>query len=243
MSTINNDYSYLFSSFGTGSSSRSGGSSNDNILGDYASIKNGSYGKLLKAYYKKQKTEAKTAEADENKGAYSSLKSYSSKLSDAADALTSSSLYNKGSYTVTKSDGTTEESEYNYDKLYEKVSAFADSYNSTVKAGSTFESGQAATRTLSLVSFTSKNSSLLSSVGISVDQDGKLSVNEDKFKSANIGSIKSLFSGSGSYASTVANKADVISSLASKQLNTYSSYDSKGSYDSSTTKTLFNDYT
>ncbi len=40
-----NDYSFLFS----GMSGSSG--ANLNFLSDYASIKNGSYGKLLKSYY------------------------------------------------------------------------------------------------------------------------------------------------------------------------------------------------
>ena len=39
------DYSYLFQSLS------SGGMGNLNFLSDYSSIKNGSYGKLMKAYY------------------------------------------------------------------------------------------------------------------------------------------------------------------------------------------------
>ena len=41
------DYSYLFQ----GLSSSGGGLGNLNFLSDYASIKNGSYSKLMKAYY------------------------------------------------------------------------------------------------------------------------------------------------------------------------------------------------
>ena len=41
------DYSYLFQSLSTSSGS---GLGNLNFLSDYASIKNGSYGKLMKAY-------------------------------------------------------------------------------------------------------------------------------------------------------------------------------------------------
>ena len=44
------DYSYLFQSL----SSSSGGMGNLNFLSDYASIRNGSYGKLLKTYYAKK---------------------------------------------------------------------------------------------------------------------------------------------------------------------------------------------
>ena len=44
------NYSYLFQSL----SSSGGGMGNLNFLSDYASIRNGSYGKLLKTYYAKQ---------------------------------------------------------------------------------------------------------------------------------------------------------------------------------------------
>ena len=244
MAAINNDYSNLFNSIGFGQTSSSNNSSSlESFYGDYASIKNGSYGKLLKAYYKKQENAAKAEEADENKTTYSKIKSNASALSDAADALTSSSLYSKGSFKTTKSDGTTEDSDYDYDKIGEKISAFVDSYNSAIKAGSALEGGAAAKRTLSLVSFTQKNSAMLKSIGISVNKEGTLSLDKDKLKSADINSVKSLFAGTGSYASTVSNKADIISSLAAKQLNTYSSYNSAGSYDTSATKSLFSDYT
>ncbi len=243
MSSINTDYSTLFSSLPTASSSSSGSSSLESLYGDYSSIKNGSYGKLLKAYYAKQKNEAAAEEADENKTVYTKVKANASSLSTAADALTDSSLYAKGSYKVTKSDGSTEDSDYDMDSIYEKVSSFVDSYNSTVNSGVAIDSGSVATRTLSLISLTSKNKNLLNSIGISISKDGNLSVDKETFKNADINTIKSLFSGSGSYADVVANKASVISSLASNKLSTYSSYDSSGSYDSSSVSSLYNSYT
>ena len=45
---MRNDYSYLFSSLNT---SKTGSAGNLSFLSDYAAIKNGSYGKLMKAYY------------------------------------------------------------------------------------------------------------------------------------------------------------------------------------------------
>ena len=47
VSALKTDYSSLFSSVGSGSG---------NWLADYASIKNGSYGKLMKAYYAEAKS-------------------------------------------------------------------------------------------------------------------------------------------------------------------------------------------
>lgn len=48
------DYSHLFSSVG----SAAGNAASSNWLGDYAAIKNGSYGKLMKAYYADSKEKA-----------------------------------------------------------------------------------------------------------------------------------------------------------------------------------------
>ena len=56
----NVDYSALFG--GTSDSSSVG---NTNMLFDYAAIKNGSYGKLMKSYYAKQDAEKLSGKSDE----------------------------------------------------------------------------------------------------------------------------------------------------------------------------------
>ena len=48
------DVSYLFSSLGSGEAGVAG----SNLLADYASIKNGSYAKLMKAYYSENADDA-----------------------------------------------------------------------------------------------------------------------------------------------------------------------------------------
>ena len=52
ISFSNQNYSYLFQNL----NSNSTGSTNLNFLSDYMSIKNGSYGKLLKAYYSPERS-------------------------------------------------------------------------------------------------------------------------------------------------------------------------------------------
>ena len=59
-----NDYSYLFSSL---NQSTSGVNSASSLLSDYASIKNGSYGKLMKAYYAKDKTSGSSSKSSDTK--------------------------------------------------------------------------------------------------------------------------------------------------------------------------------
>ena len=235
-----------FSSFfGTQSSQTTSLSS---MLGDYASIKNGSYGKLLKAYYKKQETDyASSDEAKAENAKYTRVKSYASDLKSAASELTDSSLFAKGDYTVTYSDGTKGQSEYNMDKIYEKAKSFVDSYNSAIKSGSsTGDGSKLSDRTLSLVEFTAKNANLLSQLGITASskegEEGTLSIDEDKFKKASGATMKSLFAGTGSYASVVENKASIIASMAESQMSKVSSYDAKGSYSSGSSplSSLFN---
>ena len=85
----NVDYSALFG--GTSNSSSLGGT---NILSDYASIKNGSYGKLLKAYYAKQDAE-KTAGTGDTSQKLTLMKTSADSLKKSADALNASSLWKK----------------------------------------------------------------------------------------------------------------------------------------------------
>lgn len=225
-----------FSSFFGSQNTQSAGLSS--MLGDYASIKNGSYGKLLKAYYKKQETDyASSDEAKAENAKFTRLKSYASDLKSAASEINDSSLFGKGDFDVTYSDGSKGKSEYNMDKIYEKAKNFVDKYNSAIRSGSSTKDGsKLSDRTLSLVEFTAKNSNLLSQIGITASskegEEGTLSIDEDKFKKASGSTMKSLFIGSGSYASVVENKAGIIASMAESQMSKISSYDAKGSYSS-----------
>ena len=87
---------YLFSSLGSGAA----GTANSNFLSDYASIKNGSYGKLMKAYYggmakEETKSVAKTqlrrssyAElTKEESKTYAKVQTTTDSLKESADAL------------------------------------------------------------------------------------------------------------------------------------------------------------
>ena len=62
----------------------------------------------------------------------------------------------------------------------------------------------------------------LSSVGVSVGTDGKLTVDEEAFKKADMKNVKALFSGDYSYASQIAQKASGITSAAVRNSSLYS---------------------
>ena len=99
MSTINgfdsNSVSTLFSSLGT-STNNSNNSSSAGLLGinllDYASIKNGSYGKLMKSYYElddtnKTKDPNSKNDTDDTDAKLRSIKDSSNELKKSTAAL------------------------------------------------------------------------------------------------------------------------------------------------------------
>lgn len=95
MSSVNfNDYvNYANLDTGYDFSSLTGGSANssNNLLSDYASIKNGSYGKLLKAYYAKQDAEKASASGD-SRQKLTLMRAGADSLQKSADALNDASL-------------------------------------------------------------------------------------------------------------------------------------------------------
>lgn len=100
------DYSALFSSLNGGKSTGIGGGSYS--LADYASIKNGSYGKLMKAYYGKNKTAlsdaASATKKTNSKTATADTTSENASLQKSANALVKSaeSLLKTGKDSVFK---------------------------------------------------------------------------------------------------------------------------------------------
>ena len=79
------NYSFLFS----GLSSTASNAASSNWLADYASIKNGSYAKLMKAYYGKENNASKTAASDITKKdtTTETAKKALAKVETATDAL------------------------------------------------------------------------------------------------------------------------------------------------------------
>lgn len=225
--TVNSgaNLSTLFSSLGTNSSTES-----SMLLSDYASLKNGSYFKVAKAYYSKSKGIDKSEIDADSVKTDKQIAANAKSLSTAASSIYSDkSLFSK----VTKEDKDGKEvTDYDYDAIAKKVKAFADSYNSTIKKAVNSETTGVISSTYNMVKSTAANSSLLSSVGISVGEDNTLSVNSDKLKSASIANLKSLFQGVGSYAYNVSTSASMIGARADSAANTASLYSAQGSYES-----------
>lgn len=235
MSTINgydsNSIGTLFSSLGTTNNSNA---STDGLYGinlsDYASLKNGSYGKLVKAYYKDDAEDASKAnsknDTDDTDQTLKEIKNATAGLKESAQALYSSkSLFAKNA------DG-----EYDMEAIYEKVNTFIEDYNETIKSVGAAETDSIAKAGANLVNAAGNNIDMLSKLGISVSgADYTLSINKEKFMEANISDVKSMFSGVGSFAYQVGAKASRINSMVADKVSETGSFSSSKTESSSST--------
>ncbi len=198
-SGLNDTYSALLG--GGAGSGEVGGAS---LLSDYASIKNGSYGKMMKSYYAK----VKDAEAEEE----TSKSGSKTKEKDAASASAARKFYE----TATGMNAL-DYSADNIDELYDKVSAFVKDYNSMMKAASKSNNSEVKAQADALNDYMYQNYKLFAKVGITMNANRTLSIDEDTFKkvnektgSTNVPTLTTLFKGIGSFADKAADRASTI---------------------------------
>lgn len=229
------DYSTLFSSLSTKSSSNS---MSLDFLSDYASIKNGSYGKLLNAYYAKDRTgtsaSSSTSTAADSASVLSKVESDAEALKKSADSLITKgtkSLFKEIDITTTDESGVSKTSKgYDKDAIYKAVASFVSDYNSLIDSTGKSNTTSITSRTASMENMTNSNKNILSKMGITIGSDNKLSIDEKTFKSADMTSVKSLFNGTGSYAYQVSAQASMIDYSASQEANKSNTYGSNASY-------------
>lgn len=247
-----NDYSFLFSSLGGNN-----GSSLNSFLADYASIKNGTYGKLMKAYYKEaskesekasQKTSAvnsitanrrsKSAVSTDEIKAYKEVQSSTDDLKASADKLLKTgvrSVFNKKDIT-TKDENGVESTVRDYDKdaIYSAVNSFVKDYNAVVKAANSdyVNNNSLISRANNMQNATQLNSKALAEVGITINKDNTLTLDKDAFKNSDMGKVQNLFNGTGSYGYSVSSSASMINFTADNVLSKANTYTGTGTYNS-----------
>lgn len=226
--SLNNTYfgltasgaSSLFGSLGTGSST-----SQTSLLSDYASIRNGSYTKLLRSYYtgteKKAASTSKTDDKTDSAKQLVSTRDDAKSLKSAADKLLDS-----GKDSLFK--------DKDMDGIYSAVSDFVKNYNNLIDDAKDSSKTSVLNSASNMVSLTKVMSNALSKVGITVGSDNKLSINEDSFKKADFSNVKSLFNGTGSYAYQISSSASAIANTANSSVaGLYGSiYNGDGGYGS-----------
>lgn len=246
---LKTDYSYLFSSMGTGTTNTSFSS---NFLADYASIKSGSYGKLMKAYYSENSSDTvksiagKSVNKEDSK-VLAKVQNATDALKESADDLLASgskSLFNEKENTVKDDNGIASTKKgYDMEAIYKAVSSFAEDYNEVIKLTDDISSDSILSRIKSMTANTSINSKMLAKVGITVKSDNTLSVDKDTFLKADTNTVKSLFNGNGSYAYRISAQTSMINYGANREANKFNTYTFAGAYSNNLNSgNLFNSF-
>lgn len=218
----NQDYFNLFQT----SSSNSG--TNLNYLSDYASIKNGSYGKLLKSYYSMNKNSGTSAtskgsssgktvldkilEERKNPTISKQAQEANSRLTAGIPSLSSSISKLQNDKTYTSEDGASAS-----DKVVTAMKSFVENYNDVVSAAKKSTLTNKTSYVANIMNNTAANADKLSELGITINANGTLQLDENKLKAADVSKVQELFSKDNimSYGSKISSRLQFASSSSS----------------------------
>lgn len=237
------DVSYLFSSLGTNASN----AANSNFLSQYASIKNGSYAKLLKAYYSetgngtgnssvKNPTSSKNPSAltSEDAKALTEVQKATDSLKESADALLDSgkkSVFNMKDITTKDANGVeTTTKGYDTEAIYNAVNNFVKDYNAVIDAVNKVDTDSVVNKTANMVNSVLTNVKLLNKVGITINEDSTLSIDKETFQKADVSRVKNLFNSTGSFGYGMSAKASMINYAADRAASKANTYTVSGTY-------------
>ncbi len=217
------DYSTLFNSLPK--TKESSGGSLAGLASEFQSIRSGSYGKLLSAYYAKQEKDS-VAEAvkkeTENRqlvgGNASSLKSASKTLSrmDFSKASAEESL--------------------------KAIKDFVSSYNSVIDTADDVNSKGILRNAVWMTNITKQSAGLLGELGISIGKDNKLTLDETKWAEAGNTTKASLFNGRQGLGEKMVYKAgQMTNASAEKASYTASAYKENGDYTKVNAQSMYED--
>ena len=228
----NDSVGTLFSSLGSTKNSMT------NMIGDYNSIRNGSYKKLLTAYYSldnEEGTSSKKTSANkedtlskllnQNKQSISTAKDDAEVLVGIEEAA--SNLKESANKLLDKSKA---ESVYNTENLYNNVKEFVDNYNGVIDAAEDTNTSSIAKNLNNMINQTKANQNMLSKIGIEIGEDNKLTLNKDKLMSADADTVKSMLGSTGSYGYRVSASASMINFNAEYEASRANTYTSSGNY-------------
>ena len=231
---VKQDYSFLFSN--VNGSNNSNNIFNSINLSDYNSIKSGTYGKLLKEYYKKADTDEIDSTSKKNtvnksdSEAIKELKQIQTDANALRDAA--SKLMQRGSSSALGSD--------DMNKAYAAVKDFADKYNTLMEEGSESDSKSIKRTAEGMVDLMKDYKESLNEIGITIDKDNKLVVDKDVFMKSSMDKVQDLFRGNNSLSYLTSVRAVTISNTAYSESNKSNLYNSNGNYSTITTADLFN---
>lgn len=206
----------------------SSGASSQNYLADYASIRNGSYGRLLKSYYGMKTETANSAsgstknrsknvldqilEERKNPKVSAEVQKANSNLTSDISALTRSVTALQGEKTYQDSENGKTAAE----NVTSAVKNFVDQYNNTVNDSKKSTLTGKTSNVAAMMRATGANADKLSAIGVTLNKDGTLMLDEKKLKATDISAVQELFSAKDvtSYGSTVMARLKIASAAA-----------------------------
>lgn len=200
------------------------------LLSDYSAIKSGSYKKLLNAYYDKVdkgEVSGSISTAGDSTKKLAGIKGSAEDLIKSTETLTKGAAFKKVSSKDEK--GNVIES-YDSEKIYKDVKAFVDNYNELMNVTEDSNTRTVANNMKSIINMTDANEKLLGKIGISIDSDFNLHIDEEKFKKSDMSAVKSMFSGQGSYGYQVGVKASMVDMNAKMEAAKSNTYTNGGTY-------------
>ena len=228
-----NSVNTLFSSLSSSSTSSTGSS----ILADYASIRSGSYHKLLKAYYSKEDNstlssivDSSTETSQDSTKKLTLIENAGESLKESADALITQGTKNVFKQVTQQAEDGTTTTGYKTEEIYKKVNAFVEDYNTLIEVTEDSNTASVARASVQMINLTNANEKLLEDIGITIESDDTLSIDKDTFMKADMSKVKSLFNGTGSYGYNVGVKASMIDYYAQREATKANTYSSTGSY-------------
>ena len=188
------------------------------MIGDYNSIRNGSYGKLLKQYYgstsssySSKSGSTKTSnvldrilEERRNPTVSAEVSKANAQLGSSVSSLKNSlgSLQSASTYEDTEGGATAR------DKMTSALKSYVSSYNDAVESSKKTTMNNVSSNIAGMMRATSANADALKEIGITINNDGTINLDEKKLQTAEFDKIKSIFSGDEamSYGSAVASR-------------------------------------
>ena len=203
---------------------------NTGFFSDYASIRNGSYRRLLKAYYGGNNNSGTTAgtrsnrsnvleqllEERRNPKVSEQTKEANSKLLDGIPTLTNAVKALQKDATYTDSEDGKKSAQ---DNMVSALKNFVSEYNDVVNASKRSTMTNKTAYIANMMKTTAANADKLSEIGVTINRNGTLQLNEGKLKGTDISKVQEMFSSkdSMSYGSTVMSRlqfAGIASSAA-----------------------------
>ena len=120
-----------------------------------------------------------------------------------------------------------ETNQYDIGKIFATAKSFVSNYNKMFDAAESSTNSGVIANLSYIREKTARNEDALKQFGISVDQKGRMKINEDTFKKADMSKVQKFFK---DYGSSVATNASLVDFYMTTQANAASGYTASGGY-------------